>query len=455
MTRRRMHLVGWITAAAMIWAGTVAANAPTAAPDPLGVWPRYRGVDGAGVAEGKPLPATWSKTQNVRWKSPIPGKGWSSPIVWGSRVYLTTAIPQGEVEKPWIPEKMEDNGKGFPTNAEQRWTVLCLDLRTGKRLWQREAARAVPGWLTHPKASHANETPVTDGKRVYAAFGNVGLFCYSLDGKLLWSKRWGAAKMLFNWGTAIGPAVADGRVYMVNDNEEKSEIVCLDAETGQELWRQDRAEGSNWSNPLVWAHDGRTEIVTAGSKVVRSYDPEGALLWQLRGMSYATIPSPYVHGGTLYVASGHSSGPRRPIYAIRPGASGDISVKDDQTSNGGVLWWDKAAAPYVPTPITYQGNVYSLGDTGVLQCYEAATGKRLYRVRAGTKSMMVTASPVAGDGKVFCLDEKGRTVVLQAGPEYKLLAENALEEDTLATPAIADGSLLIRTLGSLYRIGAR
>jgi len=437
--------------AALVLCLTAQLTQPALAPP--GMWPRFRGPDGSGVADGKPLPATWSPTQNVLWKVPVPGKGWSSPIVWGDRVFLTTAIPAGDVEKPWIPEKMEDNGKGYPTTAVQRWTTLCLDLRTGKRLWQREAHRAVPNWLTHPKGSHASETPVTDGKRVYALFGSVGLFCYTVDGKPLWSRRWGPSRMMFNWGTAIGPEVANGRVYVVNDNEEKSTLLCLDAATGKELWIRERDEKSNWCNPLAWTHDGRTEIVTAGSKVNRSYDPDGQLLWELRGMSYATIPSPFAYGDRLFIASGHSSGPVRPIYAIRPGAAGDITPKDGETSSAGVLWWDKAAGPYVPTPLAYREQVYSLGDGGLLQCYEAATGKRLYRSRAGTKSMMVSASPVAGDGKVYCLGEKGHMVVLQGGPEYKLLAENDLDEDTLATPAIADGTLLIRTLGSLYRIG--
>jgi outer membrane protein assembly factor BamB len=172
-------------------------------------------------------------------------------------------------------------------------------------------------------------------------------------------------------------------------------------------------------------------------------------------MSYATIPSPFVTDGLLYIASGHSSGPVRPIYAIKPGATGDITPKDGDTSSAGVIWWDKAAGPYVPTPLAYGEHVYSLGDGGLLQCYEAATGKRLYRSRAGTKGMMISASPVAGDGKIYCLGEKGHMVVLQAGPEYKLLAENELDEDTLATPAIVDGTLLIRALGNLYRIGVK
>ncbi len=422
---------------------------------PDACWPRFRGRDGAGVQDGKPLPVTWSRAENVMWKSPIPGKGWSSPVVWGNRVFLTTAIPEGKVEAPWVPEKMEDNGKGYPTTSAQRWTVLCLDLRTGKKLWEREAARAVPNWLTHPKGSHASETPVTDGRRVYALFGGVGLFCYSMDGKPLWSRRWGPSKMLFNWGTAIGPEIADDRVFVVNDNEEKSWLLCLDASTGNELWQVERDEKSNWCNPLVWRHAGRTEIVTAGSRVVRSYDLDGKLLWELKGMSYVTIPSPFVYHDRLYIASGHASGPITPIYCIKPGASGDISLKADETGNAWVSWRDSKAGPYVPTPIAYRDLVYSLRDSGVLMVFAEADGKAGYRSRVGHGPTPITASPVAGDGKVYCLGEKGNMVVVEAGPEFKVLARNDLGEDTLSTPAIADGSLLIRTLGSLYRIGSK
>lgn len=434
-------------------AAVTLAGAAFAAPTSPAQWPQFRGIDGAGVADGSPLPVTWSKTENVLWHVPVPGKGWSSPVVWGNRIYLTTAIPAGTVEKPWIPEKMEDNGKGYPTTAAQRWTLLCVDLKSGRKLWQREAHAAVPDWLTHPKGSHASETPVTDGKRIYTVFGSVGLFCYSMEGKPLWSRRWGKSPMLFNWGTAIGPAVVGNRVFVVNDNEAGSWLLCLDAATGKEQWKLDRAEKSNWCNPLIWRHGDVTELVTSGSKVVRSYDLAGKLLWELKGMSYATIPSPFVYHDRLYIASGHASGPTTPIYCIKPGASGDISLKAGEAGNASVQWCDPKAGPYVPTPIAYGDHVYSLRDSGVLQCHEESTGKQLYRQRLAS-GMPITASPVAGNGKIYCLGEKGNMVVVQAGAEFKVLARNTLEEDTLATPAIADGTLLIRTLGGLYRIGA-
>lgn len=428
---------------------------PSSGQTPQGAsWPRFRGPAGGGVDSSRPLPSRWSETENVLWSAAIPGKGWSAPIVTGNRVFVTTAVAPGDVEPPKTPAAMEDNTVGMKSSKEHRWFVLCLDLRTGRVLWRREAHHAVPNWLIHPKGSHASETPVTDGERVYAYFGNVGLYCYSVDGKPLWSHRVAARKMLFNWGTAIGPEVVDGRVFLVNDSEEGASITCLDARTGRLVWRAPRDEKSNWCNPLVWRNTGRTELVTAGSRGIRSYDLSGKVLWEIHGMSYVTIPSPFVAEGLLWVASGHASGPVRPIYAIRPGASGDISLKPGQKSNAFIAWSDPAAAPYVPTPVVLDGIVYDLTDVSGLAAYRADTGALIYRgKRFGPGGGQFTASPVAGDGKVFCLGEKGDVFVVKAGPEFQLLARNSLPGDTLATPAIADGSLLIRTLTKLYRIG--
>jgi outer membrane protein assembly factor BamB len=448
--RYPMSMPGAWAAAALALLCAVRANAE----HPANCWPRFRGVDGSGVGAGKPLPETWSATENVLWKAKVPGKGWSSPIVWGDRVFLTSAIPPGAVDPPTTPKEMPENAVGIVTTQEQRWIVLCLRLKTGKILWQREAHRAVPDWRIHPKGSHASETPVTDGERVYALIGNVGLFCYTMEGKPLWSSKWGPRQMMFNWGTAIGPAVADGRVFAVNDNEEKSYLACLEAKTGKELWRHDRDEKSNWCNPVIWRNQLRTELVTAGSRRVRSYSLDGELLWELQGMSYATIPSPFLCDGLLYVASGHASGPVRPIYAIKPGAAGDISLKTGATTNAFIAWSNPTAGPYVPTPMAMDGYLYDLTDVSGMFCYKAATGEPVYkRQRFGPGGGQFTASPVGGDGKIYCLGEKGDVFVVKAGPEFKVLGKNSLNEDTLATPAIVDGTLLIRTLTHLYRIG--
>ncbi len=446
-----MRTCGAWAAAALALLCVARAQADT----PANCWPRFRGVDGCGVGAGKPLPETWSATENVLWKAEVPGKGWSSPIVWGDRIFLTTAIPPGQVEPPTTPQKMEDNAVGIVTTNEQRWMVLCLDLKTGKTLWQQEAHHGVPDWRIHSKGSHASETPVTDGERVYALIGSVGLFCYSMDGKPLWSVKWGPKPMMFNWGTAIGPEVANGRVFVVNDNEEKSVVTCYDAKTGKELWKVDRDEKSNWCNPVIWRNKLRTELVTEGTRRVRSYSMDGKLLWELQGMSVATIPSPFVYNGNLYVTSGHVSGPIRPIYCIKPGAKGDISLKQGTTSNAYITWMNPAAGPYVVTPMAMDGYVYDLNDWAGLTCYKTATGEQVYKDKplATQGRPMFSASPVGGDGKVYCQGEKGQTYVVKAGPEFSVLATNKLGEDSLATPAIVDGTLLIRTLGHLYRVG--
>jgi outer membrane protein assembly factor BamB len=254
------------------------------------------------------------------------------------------------------------------------------------------------------------------------------------------------------WGTAASPALHDGKVFIVHDNEEKSYLVALDLTTGKELWRVDRKEGSNWATPFVWLSPGRTELVTAGTGRVRSYGLDGKLLWQLKGMSMISIPTPFAAGGLLYVTSGYVGDPfLKPVYAIKPGATGDISLKGGQTSNQHIAWCQKYAGPYHPTPVVYRGLLYVLHDRGFLACYEADTGKEVYgRRRLARSTSAFTASPWAYDGKVFCLSEDGETVVVQAGREFKVLGRNRLDGMSLATPALAEGSLFLRTQSRLY-----
>jgi outer membrane protein assembly factor BamB len=249
------------------------------------------------------------------------------------------------------------------------------------------------------------------------------------------------------WGTGASPALHDGKVFLVNDNEEESYLVCLDVTTGKQLWRVERKEASNWSTPIVWKGAGRPEVVTAGSNRVRAYGLDGKLRWELKGMSILTIPTPFTACGMLYVTSGYVADPfLKPLYAILPGATGDISLKGNETSNKSIAWCQKQAGPYHPTPVVDGEYLYVLYDRGFLACYEARTGKEVYaKRRLGRSTSAFTASPWAYDGKVFCLSEDGETVVVQAGKEFKVLGTNALGEMSLATPALAGGSLFIRT----------
>jgi outer membrane protein assembly factor BamB len=428
-------------------AALLAAAAFGAGPDN---WPAFRGGEHAGVAEADTLPDAWGPERNVVWKVEIPGRGWSSPVVWGDRVFATSVATDGRPPEPRKGLYIQDiQGKVPP--GEHRWLVHCLDFRTGKTLWQREAFRGRPAGPHHIKNNYASATPVTDGERVYAAFGNTGLVCCDLDGAEVWKQTWPARKSRMGWGPAASPALADGRLYVVDDNEEESSLACLDARTGKELWKVGRDEKSNWASPYVWRHDSQTEVVTAGTNKVRSYGPEGKLLWELGGMSMIAIPTPFARDGLLYVTSGYVMDSNRPLYAVRPGASGDLTPGKEGGEGKHLAWVQKLAGPYNPSPLVYGDYLYVLYDKGFLACFEAKSGKPVYPRQQLPGATAVTASPWAYGGKVFCLSEDGDTFVVQAGPEFKLLGTNRLDEMCLATPALAHGSLVLRTQGHLYR----
>jgi len=259
-------------------------------------WPQFRGPDAAGVSANANLPDQWSATENVAWKTDLPGRGWSSPIVWGDRVLLTTVVNQGESEPPKKGLYMGGE-RPEPPKLEHHWKVLCLDLATGKVQWEKTVHRGAPQTPIHLKSSYGAETPVTDGERVYALFGNLGAFAFTLAGAEAWSQRLDPRKTRYGWGTAASPVLHGGRLFIVNDNEEKAELFALDAKTGKELWRVDRDEKSNWATPFIWQNGRRTELITPGSRAVRSYDLDGTLLWSFGGMSGIAIPTPFAGGG--------------------------------------------------------------------------------------------------------------------------------------------------------------
>jgi outer membrane protein assembly factor BamB len=392
----------------------------------------------------------------VVWKTDVPGRGWSSPIVWGNRVFLTTVVNLGESEPPKKGLYFGGN-RPEPPRSEHEWKALCLDLNTGLVLWERVMQRGQPQGAIHLKNSFASETPVTDGERVYVYFGNLGVFCFDFSGKLLWEKRFKAYPTRFGWGTAASPVLHKDRLYVVNDNEEQSYLLALDKRSGKEIWRMERDEKSNWSTPYVWENALRTEIVTPGSGKVRSYDLNGNLLWWFQGMSSITIATPYAENGLLYVSSGYVGDRARPLYAIRPGASGDISLKPDETSNSSIAWSHPTAAPYNPTTLAYDGRLYVLYDRGLVSCHNAQTGALLYDKERLPNGFHFTSSPWAYNGKVFCLNEDGVAFVLRAGDKFELLRVNKLDDDDMcmATPAMVGDRLLIRTSARIYCIGQR
>ena len=435
-------------AAAWSAAVAVAACAPAAAGEER--WPQFRGPGALGVSQQSGLPETWSSTENVAWVTGVEGFGWSSPIVWGDTVFLTTVVSTGDVEAP-LGGLYVGGERGAPSD-EHRWIVLAIDVSTGAVRWRRELHRGVPPSSHHLKNTYASETPVTDGERVYAYFGNVGLFCLTLDGRLLWSRRFEPVRTRAGWGTAASPVLHGDRIYIVNDNEEQSYLVALSKETGAELWRVNRDEGSNWSTPYVWEHAGRTEIVTTGTGRVRSYDLAGDPLWELGGMSSIVAPTPLSRFGLLYLSSGYIGDRQRPVYAIRPGGRGDLTAAEGRPLPAAVAWFQPRSGSYNTSPIVYGDYYYTLLDRGYFTAHDARTGAEVYGRRRIAVGTAFSASPWAYAGKVFALSEDGDTFVIRAGPEFEVLGVNPLGEFTMATPAIAHRSLFIRTVSRLYRI---
>ena len=422
-------------------------------------WPQFRGPGAMGVSANADLPDEWSATKNVEWTLDLPGRGWSSPVVWGKRVFVTTVTTDG---KQWVAKKgLYFGGNRYqPPTGVHHWKVLCLDLGTGKVLWERTPLTGKPRGSIHIKNSYASETPITDGERVYAYFGNHGLFCYNMAGKMLWKKEWPAVKTRYGWGLAASPVLHDGRLYIVNDNEEQSFLVALDAKTGKQIWRTERfGEKSNWSTPFIWKNKLRTEIITPGTRKNRAYDLDGKLLYQFGGSSSITIATPYAKFGLLYITSGYVGDRKKPIFAIRPGAKGDISLESDQDSNAHIAWCQRRSGPYNPSTIIYGDLLYVLLDRGLVSCFEAKTGKAIYGPeRVVPRGGAFTSSPWAYNGKIFFLDENSVTHVLQAGREFKLLHRNRLTDKEgicMATPALAGDRLLIRTDARIYCIRKR
>ncbi len=416
-------------------------------------WPQFRGPGARGVADGANLPETWSTSENVAWKAEVPGRGWSSPVVWGDRIFLTTCINTGETEEAKKGLYFGGNREDAPTTVHE-WKVLCLALDSGELMWEHTVHKGVPEKSLHIKNSYASETPVTDGEHLYASFGNVGLFCFDLSGEEVWAKRFPPVDTRYDWGTAASPAMHEDRIYVINDNDEQSVLLAFDKLTGKEVWRVERDEKSNWATPYIWENDLRTEIITPGTGKTRAYDLDGKLLYEFSGGSSITIATPYEAHDLLYVSSGYVLDKRKPVWALKPGASGDITLDEEETSNEAIVWAQKQAAPYNPTTLVYGDQLYVLLDRGFFASYDARTGEEIYEKQRLPKGRAFTASPWAADGKIYCLNEYGTTFVIKAGPEYELLGTNDLAEDdmSMATPAIVGHKLLLRTDNRLYCI---
>ncbi len=431
-------------------------------------WPQFRGPTGNSLADRAKPPMAWDNTSNVAWKVRVPGVAWSQPIVVGDKIFVTTAV--SDKQKKPTPDAggfgkggfgkggfgkggFGKGGFGKGPNEVYRWEVHCLDRATGKPLWKKVAAERKPSIPTHATNTYASETPATDGERVFAYFGMVGVYCYDLGGQLLWKKELGSYPMGMALGTGSSPALADGRLFVQCDNEQKSFLVALDAKTGGEVWRVNRRAKSSWSTPFVWRTKQRTEVVACGSGGVTSYDPAtGKVLWELHGITASFQASPTADGERIYFGHTPPFGTAT-LYAVKAGASGDITPRGGATSSAGVAWVKSRSGPYMASPLVYQGRLY-VANKGVLACFDAATGKELYRGRL-PDARGITASPWAADGKIYVLDEDGQTFVVQAGEKFKLLAQNKVDGGMFwASPAVDGDRLLLRGTDWLYCIEA-
>ncbi len=458
---------------AALCAGLVSASEPPVA------WPQFRGPSGSGVLSAGTLPTRWNAKDNVAWSIEVMGRGWSSPIAWDNTVFVTSAISPGAFKAPStgifgndyaadlakqglsddeVVKRVVSRDVELTTESgEIRYMVYAFDAATGKLKWEREAHKAAPFGGRHRKNTFASETPATDGERLYAYFGNVGLFAYSLDGRLLWSTRFDPQPMYLDFGTAASPVVLDGRVFIVHDNEGRSFVAAVDAKTGKHLWRVERdikaPQGSGWSSPFIWKNPQRSELIVIGRQHAISYSLDsGQQLWRMRGLTGQSTPTPVAAEGLLYLATGSQGESNRPVFAVRPGASGDISLAKGEEQNAFVAWFHPRASAYTSSPLVYRGRMYVVNDNGILTVFDSQTGKEIYKARAGGSGNTFSASPWAADGRVYLLSEDGHTFVIEAGDKYVELAKNSVDEMSLASPALAPDTIFLRTQTKLYRI---
>jgi outer membrane protein assembly factor BamB len=423
-------------------------------------WPSFRGPGGSGIGTGSP-PVRWDVQtgENVKWKRRIPGLGHSSPIVWGDRVFVTTAVSAAteapEVKTGWL------QGSGDPAadSGEWTWKVLCLDRGTGEIVWEKDAGRGVPKTKRHMKASHANSTPATDGKHVVALFGSEGLYAYDIDGHLLWKKDLGVFDSGpydapdLRWGFANSPVIHRDKVIVQCDALNQAFWASFRVETGEELRRVPRNEVTTWVTPAILetGAGGPTQVVCNGWKHMGGYDLEsGRELWKLSGGGDCPVPTPQIAHGLIYLTNGHG---RSPIYAVSPDARGDITPKEGaERPPDGLKWWLPKGGSYMPTPLILGDLLYVANDNGIITVLDARTGELRYRERlpnAGTFS----ASAVAADDRLYFVNEDGDVFVLQAGTSFEVLARNSMHEVCMATPAISNGELFIRGRDHLFCVG--
>ena len=430
---------------------------PAAAPD-AGSWPSFRGLRASGVADGQNLPDRWdaAKGENILWRTPIPGLAHSSPVVWGNRIFVTSAVSSNP--NATFRPGLYGDGDASDDRSRQRWTIYAIDKRTGKIAWERVAHEGEPIGKRHVKSTYASATPVTDGRIVVSSFGSQGVFAYDVNGTFLWKVDLGHIDIgaydipTFEWGPASSPILWNGLVILQVDTQADSFLLALKADTGETVWKTAREELPSWGTPTVAVTPAGPQLVTNASNFIRGYDPAtGKELWRLGGSSKITAPTPVFDDGVFVIASGR--GPERPIFAVRPDARGDITLASGKTSNDAVAWSKTGRGPYMPTPLVYRGQLYVLANTGIFDAYNLRTGEEVYRERLTGVGNGFSASPVAADGKIYLSNEDGEITVVAAGAAFKQIATNAMGELLMATPALSDGVMYVRTAKSLFAVG--
>lgn len=420
-------------------------------------WPSFRGQHASGVAFDQNLPSEWNvkSGKNIRFKVPIPGLAHSSPILWRDRLYLTTALSSKD-DASFKPG-LYGSGEASQDRSVHLWQVLCLDAGSGKTIWSKTATQGAPKDKRHIKATYANATPATDGETVVAMFGSQGLFAFSLDGKPLWSHDLGRLDVgaydmpTYEWGTASSPVIHNDKVYVQCDTQKESFVRAMDLKTGKTLWSTRRDELPSWGTPTVYI-GARDELVTNGSNYIRGYDLEtGKELWRLGGSSKITAPTPVWSKDRIIVASGRS--PERPIFAIQPGAVGNITLNKGETSNHSVTWSKTKRGPYMPTPIIVGNVVHTLGNSGIVGAYDLDSGAEHYYRRMPDVTDGFSASAVSADNRIYLVSEDGTAYVMEAGSQFKLLSVNSIGEPIMATPAIGGRTLFVRGSRHLFAIG--
>ena len=438
-------------------AAKVALPKPVSTP---GAWPSFRGLEATGVADGQHLPDQWSPATgtNILWRTPIAGLAHSSPIVWSDLVFVTSAV-SGKGHATFKPGLYGD-GDASEDRSRHRWVLSAIDKRTGQLRWERTAAEGEPLNKRHIKSTYASASPATDGRVVVAWFGSQGLYAYDFDGTLRWKVDLGRVDMgaydipSYEWGPASSPIIWNGMVIVQCDTQADSFLLALNAETGETLWQTAREELPSWGTPTIVTTAAGPELVTNASNFVRGYDPgTGRELWKLGGSSKITAPTPIFSNGLHIVASGRA--PERPLFAVRPGARGDLTLPKGAEHSTQVAWSKTGRGSYMPTPLAYRGLLYVLANNGVFDAYDLATGKEIYRQRLPLVGSGYSASPVAADGKIYLSNEDGEMLVVEAGPRFKLVATNSMGEMLMATPALSEGVMYVRALSTLFAIGRR